>query len=112
MWENLGVAERTIIDKQRERLAPFTVVRAHDEPAGTVAVGEDGVLLAGEVIEHLIVGEAAAVKAHVEHDAVLVEVVGIEGADESLQARLVHARYVDVTELAARELADSVGVAA
>ena len=72
---------------------------------------EDGVLFAGEVVEHLIVGEAAAVKANVENDAFLVEVIGVESADETFESGLGHGGNVDVGELALAEFADAVGVA-
>ena len=61
-------------------------------PLAAVALAEEGVLLAGQVVQHLIVREAAAVVAHVEDDAFLVEVVGVEGAHEAVEAGLVHAR--------------------
>ena len=69
-----------------------------------------GVLLAAQVVQHLIVREAAAVEAHVQHDGFLVEVVGVERAHEAIQPRLVHARDVDVAELALAQLGHPAGV--
>ena len=48
--------------------------------------------LAAEVVQHLIVREAAAVEAHVQDDGFLVEVVGVERPHKAIQAVLVHAR--------------------
>ena len=71
---------------QRDRAGPFAVVAAEDEPLAAVALAEEGVFLAGEIAEHLVVGEAAAVVADVEDDAFLVEVIGIKGPDEASRA--------------------------
>ena len=63
--------------------------------------------LAAEVVEHLIVREAAAVVAHVEDDGVLVEVVGIEGADERSRPASSMLGNVDVAERALAQLGDA-----
>ena len=76
-------------------------------PCAAVAVLEERVFLAAEVVQHLVVRVAAAVVAHVEDDRFLVEVVGVQGADEAVEAGLVHAGDVDVAELALAQLGDA-----
>ncbi len=82
------------------------------KPDAAVALMEERVLLAGQVVEDLFVREAAAVVADVEDDAFLVEVVGVEGAQKTIEAGLVHARNVDVAELAVAKFMDFVSVVA
>ena len=108
--EDLGVAVGAVVDEQHQRLGPLAVVGTQHRALAAVALAEEGVLLGAEVVEHLVVREAAAVVAHVEHDRFLVEVVGIEGPHELVQAGFVHARDVDVAELALAQLGHALGV--
>src|SRR5262249_35491786 len=78
--ENLRVAERAIVDQHDQRLRPLAVVEVEHEALSAVALMEERVLLAAEIIEDLIVREAAAVEADVEHDRLLVEAIGVERA--------------------------------
>ena len=66
--------------------------------------------LGAEVVQHLVVGETAAVVANINDDRLLVEVVRVQRADELLKALFIHARDVDVADLAAARLGDRLGV--
>ncbi len=54
--------------------------------------------------------ETAAVVADIEDDAVLVEVVRVKSADETVQTLLVHAANVNIAETAFAEFGDALGV--
>ena len=58
-------------------------VERSTSPCAAVALAEEGVLLAAEVVQHLVVREAAAVEAHVEDDRLLVEVVRVQARARS-----------------------------
>ena len=108
--ENLGVAERAVVHEHDQRFGPLAVVEVEHEALSAVALAEEGVFAAAEVVEDLVVGIAAAIVADVEHDRFLIEVVRVERAQENVEAGVVHARNVNVTKLALGELRDALGV--
>ena len=108
--EDFRVAVAAVVDDHRHRLAPLAVEVAQHLPFATVALDELRVILADEVVQHLVVGEAAAVVADVDDDGLFVEVVRIEAPHEDFQPGFVHAGDVDVPEFAAREFIHLLGV--
>ena len=106
MREDFRIAVAAVVDEHHHRLGPLAVEVAHHHPLAAVALHELRVVLAHEVVQHLVVGEAASVVAHVDDKTFLVEVVRVQGTHEHFEARFVHAGDVDIAEFATALLGD------
>src|SRR5205085_11991259 len=80
------------------------------ESFAAVALAEPRVLAGAEIVEDLVVREAAAIVANVKYDAFLIVGFGVKRAEKAIQARLFHVGNMDVAESAVAEFGNRLGV--
>ena len=79
-------------------------------PSATVALQEERVIAAAQIVQYFIVREAAAIEPHVQNDRLLVEIVRIQRAHEMRQSLGIHAGNVNVTQFALAQFRNALRV--